>query len=137
MLPPINSRTTLRYERWWRMGGYVLILYIIYLSLTPRPPDIDMQNGDKLGHFLSYGSLMFWFAQLVLARVERLRWAIGFVLLGVTLEFLQGMTDYRNFDLADILANTVGVLLGWVLALWPQTHIFGRLEGLFARRRSS
>jgi len=40
------------------------------------------------------------------------------VLLGVALEFLQQRTG-RQFDIADMLANALGVTLGGVTALTP------------------
>ena len=36
---------------------------IVWLSLTPSPPQLDVQFGDKLGHFGAYGLLMFWFTR--------------------------------------------------------------------------
>ena len=131
----MTHSATLKYLRWWRAGGYALILLVIYLSLTRRPPDLDIDNGDKLGHFLAYGSLMFWFAQLALERLPRLRWALAFVAMGITLEFVQGMTSYRSFDVIDMLANSVGVGLGWLLALPWRVPLFLRIETLLARPR--
>jgi VanZ family protein len=86
------------------------------LSLTPRPPEIDIEQGDKLGHLLAYGTLMLWFAQHRLATQQRLRTALGLVALGVALEFVQRWTGYRTYSYADMAANTAGVLLGWLLA---------------------
>lgn len=57
---------------------------------------------------------MFWFAQLYPAR--RL-YAAGFIALGVALEFVQGWLGYRAYEHHDMLANTLGVLLGWGAAL--------------------
>ena len=44
-------------------GGAVAI---VWLSLTPAPPKLDFEHGDKLGHFLAYGALIFWFCLLYL-----------------------------------------------------------------------
>jgi hypothetical protein len=30
----------------------------------PAPPTLNFEQSDKLGHFLAYGGLMFWFCQL-------------------------------------------------------------------------
>lgn len=76
-----------------------------------------MQQGDKLGHLAAYGSLMFWFALLYPERALRWRYALGFVAMGIGLEFVQGGLAYRTFDVLDMLANTIGVLLGWAAAL--------------------
>jgi VanZ family protein len=83
----------------------------------PAPPTLDFEQSDKLGHFLAYGGLMFWFCQLYPKRRTRVYYAAGFIALGVGMEFLQGMTDYRTFEALDMVANTIGVFLGWTAAL--------------------
>lgn len=45
-------------------GGWLLAAAIVWLSLTPSPPDPGIAYADKVGHFLAYGALMFWFALL-------------------------------------------------------------------------
>ena len=83
---------------------------IVVLSLIPTVPSIDIEQGDKLGHFAAYGLLMFVFCLIYDQRATRLAYATGFIAMGVALEFLQGMTGYRTFDLLDMLANATGVL---------------------------
>ena len=46
-----------------------------------------------------------------------LAYGAGFIAMGVGLEFIQGMTDYRTYDVLDMAANSIGVLLGWGVAL--------------------
>jgi len=91
---------------------------IVWLSLTPAPPKLDFEHGDKLGHFLSYGALMFLFCMIYQNRSARLLHAAAFVLMGVGLEFIQGWLGYRTYDPFDMLANTIGVALGWVAAMF-------------------
>ncbi|MFZ0788942.1 MAG: hypothetical protein WAM94_04890 [Chromatiaceae bacterium] len=38
------------------------------------------------------------------------------VAMGSALEFAQGLTGYRFLSFADMAANTVGVVLGWLAA---------------------
>ena len=54
---------------------------------------------------------MFVFCLIYDQRVTRLAYATGFIAMGIALEFIQGMTGYRTFDLLDMLANAAGVLL--------------------------
>ena len=106
----------------WLVIGWSLVSGIIWLSLTPSPPSVGIEYSDKLGHLVAYGALMYWFCQLYALRTARLGYAIGFAAMGVALEFIQGALGYRTFELADMLANTVGVLLGWAVALMlPRT----------------
>jgi glycopeptide antibiotics resistance protein len=86
---------------------------IVWLSLMRQPPTIDLEQGDKLGHFAAYGLLMLLFCMAHVSTRARAMYATGFILMGIGLEFLQGMTDYRTFDVFDMLANAVGVALGW------------------------
>ena len=101
----------------WLAVGWAMVAGIVWLSLTPSPPKVDFEQSDKVGHFLAYGSLMFWFAQLYVARRTTLAYAFGFAAMGVALEFIQGWTGYRDFEVYDMLANGTGVALGWAAAL--------------------
>jgi VanZ family protein len=90
---------------------------IVWLSLTPSPPQVDVQFGDKLGHFGAYGLLMLWFCFLHSKLRIRTFHAAGFIAMGIGLEFLQGHLGYRTYEVFDMAANTIGVLLGWGAAL--------------------
>jgi VanZ family protein len=94
-------------------GGWLLAAAIVYLSLAPPPPDLDVPHGDKLGHLAAYALLTFWFCWLYPAGKTRLAYAAGWIAMGVALEFVQGATGYRSFELADMAANSLGVLIGW------------------------
>ncbi len=78
---------------------------------------MDFEYGDKLGHFAAYGLLMFWFCQLYLERKTRVLYCLSFAVMGVGLEYLQGQLGFRTYEVFDMYANTLGVLLGWALAL--------------------
>lgn len=90
--------------------GWALVVALIWFSLTPKPPDTGA--SDKLSHFLAYGALMFWFVLLYGRTRTRALYAAGFVAMGVAIEFIQPYTG-RQFEPADMLANTLGVALGW------------------------
>jgi VanZ family protein len=98
-------------------AGWAWAAAIVWLSLTSSPPEVDIEHGDKLGHLASYGLLMFWFAQFYRAGKTRIAYALGFIAMGVALEIAQGQFGYRSYDVLDMYANSLGVLLGWVAAL--------------------
>ena len=75
----------------------------------------DIHNADKIGHTSAYTLLMLWFAQLYRGR-SAWAFAAGFIAMGISLEYLQGTTSYRTFDYFDMLANSVGVMLGLALS---------------------
>ena len=97
-------------------AGWGLVAAIVWFSLTPAPPQVDFAYSDKLGHFAAYGALMFWFSQLYKEKTTRICYAGGFIAMGIGLEFLQGALGYRTYEVFDMLANTIGVLIGWALA---------------------
>lgn len=100
----------------WRVIAWFGIALLLYLSLTPRPPNIQLNHGDKLGHMLAYGVLTYCWAQVLTAKRQRLALALSFIALGVILEYIQGWTGWRTFDYYDMLANTAGVVTGAILA---------------------
>lgn len=112
----IEAKKPLRFHRLWKAIGYLLIAFVIYSSLTPSPITIPVEHGDKYGHVLAYGTLMFWFAQLYAGLRPRVLWASVFVAMGIALEFAQQLTDYRTFEIADMVADACGVLIGWTFA---------------------
>lgn len=111
------ERQSLRYWPLWAVVGWMLVGVVVYLSLTPKPPELPGPLAwDKLDHLVAYGTLMGWFAQLYRTRRAHGVFAIAFILLGVTLEFLQQAGGQRTPEAADMLANSLGVLLAWRLA---------------------
>jgi VanZ family protein len=106
-----------------------MVAAIVFGSVMHSPPSLGFEQSDKLEHIGSYGLVMFWFCQLYAARRARLAYALGFVALGVALEFVQGWLGYRDFELADMLADTAGVAFGWGTALIVPTALPGAGTG--------
>ena len=107
----------MKFKNLWLAIGFGLVLLVIIASLMPNPPDpAEFKGSDKLEHFAAYAFMMLWFAQIYTR--NRARWviALAFVMLGITLECLQGLTDYRTFEYADMGANAAGVLCALLLA---------------------
>ena len=59
---------------------------------------------------------MFWFCLLYARRASRIGYALLWIGMGVGLEFAQGQLGYRTYEPFDMVANTLGVLIGWALA---------------------
>lgn len=113
----------------WRLLGWALVIAVVYLSLTPRPPDTGVQFGDKIGHLAAYAALMGWWLQIH-RRPERL--ALIFVLMGLALELLQSLGGARTGDIFDMAANSAGVGLGWFSA-WLLPDWLARLDRKLAQ----
>jgi len=107
-------------KTWLALGG-LWVATVLYLSLTPTPPEpLRFWSVDKLEHALAYCLLMLWFCQVYVRRTQRLFVAGLLIALGIIVELLQEMTSYRYFEYADMLANATGVMLGWV---WARTGL--------------
>jgi VanZ family protein len=128
-------RDALRFFATWRTLGWTLVAFVNYASLTPAPPSLPVEGGDKLDHILAYATLMLWFAWLYARNSARLGFASGFVALGVALEFAQSLTDYRSFEVADMAADGLGVALGWLIVCSPLPNLFVLVERRFLGAR--
>ncbi len=105
----------------------IFIITVIILADNGNiPPFIrslyDFENGDKLGHFILYGLLTFFITRAFLSSLpsKSRSWvtlSVGLTLaLGIALEeWSQQFFSARTFDLVDLAASFLGVLVGgWV-----------------------
>lgn len=126
-LAEIFSMNKLRWS--WLALGWLWVAAIFYLSLTPHPPEpVHFWNADKLEHALAYSLLMLWFCQLYRRRTSRMLLAVLLLAMGIAIEYLQRETGYRTFDLADMLADAVGVMVGWAWARTGLGRVLAYLE---------
>lgn len=93
-----------------------MIAIVLIGSLLPaqRLPPPAFDGVDKLQHLFGY-AVLAGYAVLLFARtrVQVLAMA-GLLALGIGVEFAQeALTTTRRADIADVGANTLGVLLGW------------------------
>jgi len=107
----------MHYRSLWLILGFFYIGLILAGSLL-RVPDIDISisHTDKVVHFLMYFILVGWFVQLYPKPDKRIQILIAAILLGMLIEYLQGMTNYRSFDFIDEIANSIGALSAFLLA---------------------
>ncbi|UCE90700.1 MAG: VanZ family protein [Pseudomonadota bacterium] len=133
-LPDVSSMPSTEpqfsHRRLWLLVGWVLVAAVIYVSLTPKPPDVGIRINDKFSHLAAYAVLMGWFCQLYWQRGARLRNGLLLVAMGIALEIAQGLGQHRMFEYADMLANTLGVLAGWALARGPLSRLLLRFEAM-------
>jgi VanZ family protein len=96
----------------WITLGWLLALSVIYLSLSPLPPNSGIEYGDKFSHLAAYATLMAWWHQI---DRNAYRLALIFIVMGLILEILQSLSGYRQGDIFDMAANTLGIGIGWLL----------------------
>ncbi|NOQ68740.1 MAG: hypothetical protein GQ573_01300 [Gammaproteobacteria bacterium] len=124
----------LRLRFLWLSIGYALVALVVFLSLTSNPVKIGMSfpYEDKVYHAFAYFTLMAWFSQIYHDRFQRYMIAVVFVLMGITLEYLQSFDPYRYYEFADMIANSTGVALGFSIALTGAKNILLRIEKVFS-----
>jgi len=119
-------------ERYWWLGvGIVWWGLIAFLSLVSTPYINMPGNTDKLYHAAGYAVLMGWWLQLFPQSRTRLLLAAVFILFGVAIEVVQSFEPLRHFDVLDMLANSSGVFIAWLLGSFTP---FGQLLYRFEKR---
>jgi VanZ family protein len=113
--------------------AWLMVAVIVWLSLTPSPPRAPQLLGwDKMQHFIAYAGAAFWFGS---AFAHRTLWPAFLVVLGISLEFLQDLGGVRTLEVADMVANSVGVLAGWTAAATPAGRWMSWCETRLYRRQ--
>lgn len=107
---------------WLPATAWSVIIVIASLNSSDNLTEIqfDIPGLDKVVHFVMYGVLSFlllWAVEKTIRNSLKLWNLLLIVLLsssfGLLMEILQKtMTSVRNFDIYDIIANIIGVLLG-------------------------
>lgn len=122
--------TSLRYSWFWLGLGVLLILMVIVASLVDLKPVKGILLQDKLMHVLTYGFLMGWFSQIYKPHFARFLLAVSLIVLGVGIEFLQGLVAFRKFEVLDMLANALGVVIAWGVSYTWMGNILQWCESL-------
>mgnify|MGYP005851955469 CR=1 FL=1 len=104
----------------WRSLSGLALLLLTLLSLLPIPEQVPAGGNDKILHLTAWGLAIVPAALALGVRV--LPVAVLFLAISSIIEFLQPLSG-RTFEVADMLANGVGLalgaLLGIVLRRWP------------------
>ena len=114
-----NNNNLLRFRRLWLAIGWIMIATVFYLSLIPELPGPDSPFGDKFNHIFTFTTLMLWFSQLYRSRSQRLIVALGLMAFGIAIEFAQEQTGYRQYEVADMGADAIGIAFGFLLSETP------------------
>lgn len=117
---PANDRL----ERLFKAVFALCALAVMVLSLLPLGPDAPSLGWDKANHLTAFALLAALGCRAYPNRTAAVM--TGLLAYGGLIEVLQSFTGYRMAEWADLLADALGLPLGWVLARW--------LGGLHARR---
>lgn len=105
---------TLLKDNFFIVAIFVTLL-IGYLSFIKVPRvDVQVPNSDKLGHSFAYLVLsLCWLLTFFKYPKKKFLIVSLCVIYGIIIEILQStVTNHRTGDYLDIIANTIGILLG-------------------------
>jgi VanZ family protein len=118
----------LKFKWLWLVIGYLMIAFVVQQTLTSSPVTSGYKVSDKILHTVGYFALMGWFMQIYLRHSARVVWGLFFIVMGIGLEFLQGLSGVRQYEVADMFANASGVLIAWVLSYTRFNQILMMIE---------
>jgi VanZ family protein len=97
----------------WIWFFFACALAVMVLALLPAPPPMITTGWDKSNHLLAF-AVMAWLG--CKAFPQRLVFILlGLLAYGALIEILQSFTPTRSAEWFDFLADSVGILVGWVL----------------------
>lgn len=123
----------LRYGWVWLTIGSLLLASGLLVALLPTSTVMPVNLNDKLLHATVFFLFMVWFSGLFQPR-HVWRVALALFLYGVLIEVLQSLTTTRQAEFLDLVADTAGILLGWLLGAAGLRHWGTTFEQWLARR---
>jgi len=129
-------RPGLQYPRLWFCMGLGIALVIAVLSLLPAQyvPTVDL--WDKVKHTLAYVLLAFWFGSVVVRR-SLLPLVLSLSAFGGLIELAQQWMQWgRSGELADLVANALGIGIGVALVMTPLGRGITLLDSGLSRMRA-
>jgi VanZ family protein len=92
----------------------LVFIGITVLSLLPPKSGVELGKHDKVNHFIAYAVLSFNYG-LVVKKLRKHLWGLPFLIAyGLFMEFCQGFVPGREQSFLDALANSLGVLIGFL-----------------------
>ncbi|MDT7835281.1 VanZ family protein [Aquabacterium sp. OR-4] len=99
----------------WRSLLCALLLLVSWLALNPMPPPSANLGWDKLNHAAAFAALAFCTSR---SRCGGMAPGLGALLAyGALIELVQSVVPGRQGELADLVADGLGALAGWLIAL--------------------
>lgn len=129
---PAGSRRwvkPLRHRNAWLALWLFGVTVLVVVCLLPSPDLPNLHVSDKLEHAAAFALLAGSAVQLF-ERRALLMVAIGLLALGAGIEFAQALfTTTRAMEAADVVADTVGIVVGLSVALTPLRDLLLRIAG--------
>ena len=123
----MSNRRKLYIVVWVICIALILVVSLINISPTEEKPLFYIPHIDKIVHFMMYTGLsllgFIYCSILKIKYINRFLYGISLIALGVIIEVVQPCFG-RGADIYDVLANTLGVIVGFVIPLLLRRSIF-------------
>jgi len=103
-------------RRLWQVTFFISIAAILYLATTSSNYPIPSSPNDKITHLIAFLELTL-VTRMAWPRLSIFWYALSLLAFGFALEGAQASLPYRDFSLADLAANAIGIGLGALP--WP------------------
>ncbi len=108
----------------WKLAFGLCVLAVLVLALVPNDVPIPSTGWDKSNHLLAFSVMALLGMRAFPGRTIAV--VAGLLAYGVLIEVLQSFTPSRSADWHDVVADTVGLVLGW--GAWHLTRFLIRLR---------
>lgn len=98
----------------WRTLFCISIAAITWLGFTSEPYPIPSSASDKVNHLMAFAELAI-LTRLGWPRLSLIPPLLVLTGFGLALELGQSITPWRDFALSDLLADIIGIVLGYGL----------------------
>lgn len=130
----VQTSARLRWHRAWVALGGAIMLFVMWMALTPDPSiALTFTYGDKLLHASTFCGLMGWWGNVYRGRRAWVGVALGCLAFGVFIEFAQWLDPPRDASTWDVLADGIGILVALLLLRTPLARVLAGIEARFVR----
>jgi len=98
----------------WRLIFFFVLCAVMTFALLPTSGTPGFTEQDKLIHLIVFSVLFFLGAKAYPGLISW-KWLylyLGLFSYGVLMEFLQGQTSYRSMEAWDLVADSLGLIVG-------------------------
>lgn len=104
----LNQRSSI-----WILAFFACALAVLVLALMPSPPQELSSGWDKSNHLLAFAVLTWLGGKAFPQRLAIT--LLGLLAYGALIEVLQSFTPTRSAEWLDLVADGMGILVGWAL----------------------
>ena len=110
MLEKMLNRKMFKIAFWIAIGG------VEYLATTSRHIELVESLWDKFNHFFAFG-VLYILLSLGYSYLKGWQKASFLLLFGMQIEVVQSFLPSREFSMFDVVADTIGIIIGAVIYL--------------------